>query len=152
MPNSRRDSRPGYISQEPSFGSTESFLDISSLKRQQPVTLLVFIVQERGSVTIWTFDSLKKSWTRLVSTELEALAYTFSESPSFTQGSLTLAPTLNGKIRATLYSSPQMVQNSMNASMTLRGQVLIKSYGAGDLKRNLPKKLRRILGNGESSE
>ena len=152
MPTGSRKHRVGSTEPQQDSGTIQSIQDIFSLKPRQNATFPVHIVQEKNSVTIWIFYFLEKSWMKLVNTDLEALAYTFSENPSFTQGSLTLSPTSNGKIRATLFSSPQTEQRSMNVSMTLSEAVLVKHYGAGDLKPSLCRKLKRSLGNGESSE
>ena len=150
MPTGSRKPRSGCTKQPQNSGTTPSSHATSLLKLQQNVTLNVVIVQEKNLVTIWTFDSSNQSWMRLVNTDLEVLAYTFSESRSFTQGSLTLSPTSSGRIRATLYCSPQTEQRSMNVSMTLQDPVSVKPYGPGDLKPSLQKQLKRSLKSGGS--
>ena len=124
-------------------GSTKSDLNSSSKKislttflsrLHLPVTLDVAIVRVNNFGRIWTLDFSGKLSTRLLDTDLEALAYTFLVNHSYIQGSLTLRPTSNKGIRAILSSSPRTGRKSMTASMTLYPAGWTKFCGHGEEK------------------
>lgn len=145
MPKLPKDSPNGSIKSGRKLSLTLNFHDTYLSRQLQPVILPAIIVQGQESVKIWIFSSSEKSWMKLLNSDLEALAYTYLANRSFIPAFLKLFITSGKKIRATLSYSLLTGPKSMSASMTLRGPLLIKSFGPGELKRNLQIKLEKSL-------
>lgn len=137
MRNSQKDSPLGSTKLGRRCTLTEYILDIFSSRPRQTVTYPVAIALAKKSARIWTLDSSGRLLTRLVDTELEALAYIFLVNRSYIRMSLRLSVISKDEIRITLSSLPRTGQKSMSASMTLYVQGLRRCTGRGDEKQDL---------------
>ena len=137
MQTLQSDSLPGYTSLGRSCTLTKFILATCSSKLQQLVTCPVIIVREKKYVRTWTITSSGKLSTKLVNTELEALASTCLGSRSYMKGSLKLAPISNGGIRITLSYLPQMGQKLMTQSTVSYLAGLTKCFGRGGKRQDL---------------
>ena len=133
----------GFTNHLPSHLLTMSSRDICSLKRRQRVTSHVRTVQEKKSKNTCnsSYSSLL-SMKRLAS-ELEALACICLASPCSTHIGSKPSNILEKEIAGTLYSSLRTVRYLTDWLIKLSNQTQTKSFGAGDLKQNSHKKLRR---------
>ena len=137
MLNSPRDYPVGYTKDLPNFTSRKISLVTFLSKQLLPAIFPVIIVRVRKFARIWTTNSSGKLLTRLVDTDLEALAYTFSENRSYTRAFLRLLDTSKGGINAMLFSSQQTEQKLTSVSMTLYPAGLTKRTGLGGKKQDL---------------
>lgn len=137
MPNLQKDSLAGSGKSGRNRSLIEFTLDTFSSNSQRHATCPVAIVLARKSARIWTLTSSGKLLTRLVDTDLEALAYTCLGSRSYIRGYLKLSATSNRGINVTLSYSRPTEQSLTSVSMILYLPGLAKLTGRGDQKQDL---------------
>ena len=126
MPSLSKSSQTGSTKSERKSTLTEFIRDTCSLKQQQTAIFPAAIVLVNKKAHVWTLNYSGKLSTRLVDTDLEALAYTFLANHSSIRGSLKLSVTSNKGIHVTLSCSPPTAPFSMSASMILYRRELTK--------------------------